>query len=1045
MNKKNYIKRTALPVALFFSMVTLVPALGFQPASAAIDKVQQQSAIKGIVVDEKGEPIIGANVVAEGTTTGTITDIDGVFRLNVSAGTKLKISFIGFEAKTVVAKNDMRVILVEDATTLQEVEIVAYGVQKKVTMTGAIASVKSEDLTRTSVGSVANILGGQMTGLTTVQYSGEPGSDAADIFIRGKATWSDAAPLIQVDGVERGMNDIDPNEIESITILKDASATAVFGVRGANGVVIVTTKRGKAGKLTVNFKTNATYSYSPRMPEYVDAVGYANLANEARVVRGKNPIYTNSEIQLFRSGLDPDLYPNVNWRDVILNDYVIDNQHHLSLSGGGTNARYYVSMGIMNQGAVFKQDKSVSKHNTNVDYHQYNFRANVDANMTKTTLLSLNMETIITKRNSPGYGDNNNALWSAQANLPATIVPVKYSNGTLPSFGRNSDEVSPYVQLNYTGYKISETQATRMNASLNQKLDFITKGLSARGVFSFNYTGYFDQYRTKTPDLYYATGRKQNGALISKRTSSATDMTYSDYRRIARQYYFEGNINYERIFGEDHRVTGLLNAYRQENKDSYLNNDDDDTTLDERIRSIPKRYQAISARATYSYKDTYMFEFNVGYTGSEQFKKGNRYGWFPAVALGWVPTQYEWTREKLPFLDFFKLRASLGKVGNDRIKKIRFPYLSTVSTDYSSVTWPGSTVGESRVGANDLNWEETTKMDIGVDLKMFNDKVELTADIFKDKNKGIFQQRANIPEEAGFVTNPYTNIGGMESWGFDGNITFNHNFTKDFGMTVRGNWTFARNNVTYWEQSGVVYPYQSFVDVPYGVKRGLISLGLFKDQADIESSPVQTYSSDVRPGDIKYKDVNGDGVINDDDIVPLSYSNTPTLQYGFAAEFRYKQFTASIFFEGVGKVQYFYGGSGYYPFAWETRGNVLNIVADQKNRWTPREYSGDASTENPNARFPRLTYGENKNNNRESTFWLADGRYFRLKNIELSYRFTSAWLRDKISVQNATLSLVGENLHVWDKVKLWDPEQASSNGAVYPLQRKFTLQLNVTF
>ena len=387
----------------------------------------------------------------------------------------------------------------------------------------------------------------------------------------------------------------------------------------------------------------------------------------------------------------------------------------------------------------------------------------------------------------------------------------------------------------------------------------------------------------------------------------------------------------------------------------------------------------------------------------------------------------------------------MGKVGNDRIKKIRFPYLSTVSTDYSSVTWPGSTVGETRVGANDLNWEETTKMDIGVDLKMFNDKVELTADIFKDKNKGIFQQRANIPEEAGFVTNPYTNIGGMESWGFDGNITFNHNFTKDFGMTVRGNWTFARNNVTYWEQSGVVYPYQSFIDVPYGVQRGLISLGLFKDQADIESSPVQTYSSDVRPGDIKYKDVNGDGVINDDDIVPLSYSNTPTLQYGFAAEFRYKQFTASIFFEGVGKVQYFYGGSGYYPFAWETRGNVLNIVADQKNRWIPREYSGDASTENPNARFPRLTYGENKNNNRASTFWLADGRYFRLKNIELSYRFTSAWLRDKISVQNATLSFVGENLHVWDKVKLWDPEQASSNGAVYPLQRKFTLQLNVTF
>ena len=1030
----NCLKKIMLSVSLLLMAVSLF--------------AQKDITVSGTVRDEKGETLVGVNVVVKNQPGfGVVTDLDGKYVIKTQSNEVLIFSFVGYDKQEVAVSGREKIDIVMKVTSeaLEEVTVVGAGVQRKASVVGAITTVDVKTM-KMPTANLSNALAGNVAGIIAMQQSGEPGENGSTFWIRGKSTFgANDGALVLVDGIERDFNEINAEDIESFSVLKDASATAIYGQRGANGVLLITTKKGQEGKVKINFKAEYGNQRPTRMPEYVDAVNYSQLANEARLTRNMEPLYSNEELDIIRYGLDPDLYPNVNWRDVILNDYVIDNQHHLSLSGGGTNARYYVSMGIMNQGAVFKQDKSVSKHNTNVDYHQYNFRAKVDANMIKTTLLSLNMETIITKRNSPGYGDNNNALWSAQANLPATIVPVKYSNGTLPSFGRNSDEVSPYVQLNYTGYKISETQATRMNASLNQKLDFITKGLSARGVFSFNYTGYFDQYRTKTPDLYYATGRKQNGALISKRTSSATDMTYSDYRRIARQYYFEGNINYERIFGEDHRVTGLLNAYRQENKDSYLNNDDDDTTLDERIRSIPKRYQAISARATYSYKDTYMFEFNVGYTGSEQFKKGNRYGWFPAVALGWVPTQYEWTREKLPFLDFFKLRASLGKVGNDRIKKIRFPYLSTVSTDYSSVTWPGSTVGESRVGANDLNWEETTKMDIGVDLKMFNDKVELTADIFKDKNKGIFQQRANIPEEAGFVTNPYTNIGGMESWGFDGNITFNHNFTKDFGMTVRGNWTFARNNVTYWEQSGVVYPYQSFVDVPYGVQRGLISLGLFKDQADIESSPVQTYSSDVRPGDIKYKDVNGDGVINDDDIVPLSYSNTPTLQYGFAAEFRYKQFTASIFFEGVGKVQYFYGGSGYYPFAWETRGNVLNIVADQKNRWTPREYSGDASTENPNARFPRLTYGENKNNNRASTFWLADGRYFRLKNIELSYRFTSAWLRDKISVQNATLSLVGENLHVWDKVKLWDPEQASSNGAVYPLQRKFTLQLNVTF
>lgn len=1003
----------------------------------------------GTVIGEDGYELIGVTVAVKGTSMGVITDLDGKFRLtNVPPKSTVVFSFVGFESKEVKvteSKERETIVLKQSISSLDEVVVVGRGSQRKVSVVGAITSVDPAQL-QVPATSVSNMLQGRVPGIIGVTRSGEPGNDFSEFWVRGISTFgASASALILIDGVEGDLNTLDPADIESFSILKDASATAVYGVRGANGVVIVTTKRGKAGKLTVNFKTNATYSYSPRMPEYVDAVDYALLANEARGVRGNSPVYTNTEIDVFRSGLDPDLYPNVNWRDVILKDYVINNQHHLSLSGGGTNARYYVSMGIMNQGAVFKQDKAASDHKTNVDYHKYNFRANVDANMTKTTLLSLNMETIITKRNSPGYGDDNNALWSAQANLPATIVPIRYSNGTLPAYGSNADEVSPYVQLNYTGYKISETQATRMNARLTQELDFITPGLSINGLFSFNYTGYYDQYRTKKPDLYYATGRKTNGDLLTKRTVSASDLTFSDYKRIYRQYYFEGNINYERIFNEVHRVSGLINAYRQESKDSKLDNADDDETLDERIRAIPKRYQAVSARATYSYKDTYMFEFNVGYTGSEQFQKGNRYGWFPAVALGWVPTQYEKVQEKLPFVDFFKIRASVGKVGNDRISGIRFPYLSTVSTGNSGVTWTGSTIGENRMGADNLNWEETTKWDLGIDLKMFNNKVELTADIFKDVNKGIFQQRANIPEEAGFVTNPYTNIGGMKAWGFDGNITFNHDFNKDFGMTMRGNWTFARNEVTYWEQSGVVYPYQSYVGVPYGVQRGLISLGLFKDQEDIEASPVQTFSSDVRPGDIKYKDINGDGRIDADDEVPLSYSNTPTLQYGFAAELRYKKFTASIFFEGVGKVQYFYGGTGYYPFAWESRGNVLNIVADQNNRWTPREYSGDASTENPNARFPRLTYGENKNNNRNSTFWLADGRYLRLKNVELSYRLTNAWLKNKLSLEAATISLVGENLHVWDKVKLWDPEQASSNGAVYPLQRKFTLQVNLTF
>lgn len=1004
----------------------------------------------GTIIGEDGYELIGVTItVKERPSTGTVSDIDGKFRLTgIPRNATLVISYVGYrsqEIKVTESKERQSIVLKQDISELDEVVVVGRGTQRKVSVVGAVTAVSPATL-QVPATSVSNMLQGRVPGIIGVTRSGEPGNNFSEFWVRGISTFgANASALVLVDGVEGDLNTLDPADIESFSILKDASATAVYGVRGANGVVIVTTKRGKAGKLSINFKTNATYSYSPRMPEYVDATEYAQLANEARAARGYDPVYSPTEIELFRTGLDPDLYSNVNWRDVILKNHVWNNQHHLSMSGGGTNARYYMSIGIQNSEAVFKQDKSASEHNTNVDYHKYNFRANVDANITKSTVFSLNMETVITKRNSPGYGDDNNALWRAQSNLPATMVPVRYSDGTLPAYGSNGDQMSPYVLLNYTGYKIYETQATTMNAKLRQELDFITPGLSVAGLFSFNYTGYFNQNRTKHPDLYYATGRKTTGELIKSRTVTASDISYSDYRRINRQYYFEATADYNRMFNNVHRVTALLHAYRQEKKDSKLDNYDDDLSLDERIRAIPKRYQAISGRATYSYNDTYMFEFNVGYTGSENFKAGHRYGWFPAVALGWLPTQYKWAKEHLPFIDYFKIRASVGKVGNDRINGVRFPYLSTVSTGSSNVTWTGPTIGENRVGAEDLNWEETTKYDIGFDIHAFDNKVDMTIDFFRNNNKGIFQARANIPEEAGFVTNPYTNIGSMKSWGFDGNIAYTQPLIKDMALTFRANWTYAKNEVTYWEQSGVIYPYQSYSGVPYGVQRGLIALGLFADQDDIDSSPLQTFSSDVRPGDIKYKDVNGDGVVDSDDEVPLSYSNTPQIQYGFATEFKWKNFTASAFFEGVGKVQYFYGGTGYYPFQGGATGNVLKIVYDQQNRWTSEAYSGDPATENPNARFPRLTYGANDNNNRNSTFWLANGRYLRLKNVELSYRFSNKWLKQKTGLESATFSVIGDNLHVWDKVKLWDPEQASTNGSVYPLQRCFTFQLYLTF
>jgi TonB-linked SusC/RagA family outer membrane protein len=1011
--------------------------------------------VAGSVLDESGKPLVGVTVSLEGSTMGTMTDVDGKFRLeNIPARSFIVYSFLGYETQRiqyVASRERERIGLKESITEMDEVVVTGRGAQRKASVVGAITSIDAESL-RVPAASVSNMLGGRVPGIISVTRSGEPGNNFSEFWIRGISTFgASQSALVLIDGIEGNINDLDPDDIESFSILKDASATAVYGVRGANGVVVVTTKRGKAGKLRVNFKTNASYSYSPRMPEYARAYDYARLANEAQVVRGNSPIYTAAELELFKTGLDPDLYPDVRWRDVILKDNVWNNQSHLSISGGGENSRFYLSLGMTNNEAIFKQDESAKKYNSNVDYHKYNFRGNIDANLSRSTELSLNLETVFVTQNAPGFGgmdptnsNRNNALWSAQANMPPTLVPVRYTNGQLPSYGTNANEMSPYVQLNYTGSFAVERYSTKANLGLTQDLSMITEGLKVAGLFSLSINGYHAIARIMNPDLYYAdaqTGRNLDGSLRTTRRVTRQDLTVAQTSISNRELYFETTANYNRVFDSDHRVTGLVHFYLQGAKDSNWGNSV--------FSAIPRRYQALSGRATYSYKDTYLIESNVGYTGSENFNEDRRWGLFPSIALGWTPSQYEIVKDNLPFVNFFKIRASYGQVGNDRLKEngsdIRFPYLNIIGSTGSG-TWGGTGIGESQIGAVDMEWETTTKYNLGLDAKFFNDRIDLVIDVFRNRTTGIFQRRANIPEEGGMTSSlPYTNIGSMTAWGTDGTLAYNQPLSEDMSFTVRGNYTLSRNKVDYWEQSGIVYPYQSYSGVPYGVRRGLIALGLFEDEDDVRSSPKQIFMNNVLPGDIKYKDVNGDGVIDPDDVVPLSYSNVPRIQYGFAGEFRWKNFTLSILFEGVGEVEYFLGGSGYYPYAWESRGNLLQIAVDQSSRWTPASYSGTKETENPNARFPRLTYGENANNNRNSTFWLIDGRYFRLKNVEVGYTIPQSWTK-RVGIESATISLVGDNLHVWDNMKnLWDPAQASDNGGVYPLQRIFTAQLYLTF
>lgn len=997
--------------------------------------------VSGVVLTEEGEPLVGVAIQYKNDPTkGMITDIDGNFVLNnVPANTTLIFSYIGYKDFSMVVtgnKTRQTIALKEDINQTEEVVVVGRGTQRKISVVGAVTNVKANDL-QVPAASVTNMLGGRVPGIIAVTRSGEPGSDFSEFWVRGIGTFgAGSSALVLVDGIEGDLNTLDPADIESFTVLKDASATAVYGVRGANGVVLVTTRRGKSGKLSISVKSNVGVSYSARTPDYVDAPTYATLANEASVVRGGRPVYDAAELRLFQTGLDPDLYPNVNWRDVMLKDYVWNHQHHISVNGGGSNARYYMSVGIQHKDAIYKQDKGIKNYDTNVGYNKYNFRANIDANLTKSTNLELGLESVIVNNAFPGYGDNNQALWDAQANMTPVTVPVVYSDGTLPAYGADATQQNPYILLNYTGYKKKSEMTNSVRLKLTQDFDQWVKGLKVDALMSISTYSSLLQTQLKTPALYYAIGRKKDGTLDLIEKVSKADDKYSSTNLTTRKIYFEGRVNYERLFNEKHRVGGLLLYYM----DDFVTGEAQDL-----IASIPKRYTGLAARATYSFKDTYFIEGNLGYTGSEAFEKGEKFGIFPAISGGWVPTQYEWVQNNLKFIDFFKVRGSYGVVGNDRMNGVRFPFLSTMRQGSGAGMWGGgNNIMESQEASQNLRWEKAKKLDLGIDAQLFHNKVDLTVDFFHEKRTGIFQQRASIPEEMGLATQPWANVGAMESWGADGNISYMHQFNKDWNLTVRANFTYTNNKLTAYEQSGVKYPYQSYIGTPYGNQRGLIALGLFKDQADIDNSPKQTFMSNVMPGDIKYKDVNGDGIINTDDEVLIGNSTVPRLQYGFAFELRYKRLSVSALFEGVGIVDFMYGGNGFYPFTGKQTGNVLSIVADPANRWIPASYSGNPATENPSARFPRLTYGSNANNERNSTFWLENGRYLRLKNVQITYDFTSPFFK-KIGLQGCQLSLIGDNLACWDGVKLWDPAQATGNGAVYPLQRVFTLQANLQF
>lgn len=1018
------------------TIITLILFFYGGSITAQESKKESKLTISGIIHDEFGETMPSVNVyLKDRPGMGIVSDIDGKFSISAAKNDIIIFSFIGYNNQEFVATknvNDLDIKLIPSSEMLEETVIVGMGTQRKVSVVGAIASVDVGEL-QVPATSMNNILGGRVPGVISVQNSGEPGKNIAEFWVRGIGTFgASSGALVLIDGLEGVLSQVDPADIESFSILKDASATAVYGVRGANGVVLVTTKRGTEQKLKITGRANLTVSYLNKMPEYLDAFDYAKLANEASVVSGKNPRYTDRELEIIKNGLDPDMYPNVDWQKEILNRTSLQQTYYVSAQGGGSIARYFISLGMSNESAAYKQDET-SKYKSNVGYNTYNYRSNLDVNITKTTSVYLGNDGFISINNKPGMA-NTDWLWSSQAKLTPLTVPTRYSNGLFPAYGKD-DQISPYILLNHTGMATEEEYKNMVTLAVNQKLDFIIPGMKVKIQGALDNRSYVTEVRSKMMDLYNAAGRNAKGELIMIKKVNAHDTWYSSDDYQWRKYHFEGNLTYDHVFNADHRTSGLLYYYMSSEK--ATNN----TTS---MSAIPKKYQGVSSRLTYGYKDTYMIDANFGYTGSENFKKGEQFGFFPAVALGWIPSNYDFIKRRLPFMNYLKIRASYGQVGNDRISDDRFPYLTIINSNATG-GWGGQGLIENVVGADNLAWEKSTKADLGVEAKFLNERLSFVVDVFNDKREGIFQKRTQLPSYVGAVYMPYSNVGAMKSYGSDGNVSFSQKVGKDISFTLRGNFTYSTNKILHWEQPFQKYDYLSYKGKPYNVSRGFISLGLFKDDQDVKNSPAQF--GKLRPGDIKYKDVTGDGVITDDDRVPLSYSPIPRLMYGFGGEFTYKDFTLGLLFKGTGKSDFFLNnnGYGYIPFYGGALGNVLSIAGEQNNRWTPSSYSGNPATENPNAKFPRLSYGYNENNSKTSSFWMADSRYLRLQEVTLNYNLKHKALKQYLGISSVDLQLIGYNLAVWDKVDLWDPELAGYNGYAYPIPMRFAFQLYINF
>lgn len=1002
---------------------------------------QQTVEVTGIVSDTNHMPLPFANVVVKDRVgLGTTTDEKGRYKITIEPFHTLIFSFVGYTTTEVPIRENRVVNVVMKASSnnaLEQVVITATGPQRKVTVTGAITTVNPKDL-RTPTANITNALAGNVAGVIAMQRSGEPGSNQSEFWIRGISTFgANSAAMVLVDGFERPFNEINIEDIESFSVLKDASATAIYGSRGANGVILITTKKGKTGKINIDGKVEHTYSTRTRTPKFVDGNAYAALVNEAKITRNQEPVYTPNELEILRLGLDPDLYPNVNWQDEMLKSGANINRASLNINGGATIARFFVSGSYVDEGGLYKSDNSLKEYKTNANLSRWNYRINLDLDVTKTTLFRIGVAGFLEKKNYPGLKDD---IWYSLVGQSPVSIPKSYSNGLVPAYG-TGNKTNPWVLATQTGYREYWRNKAETNFVLDQNLDFITRGLKLTGRLAFDANNENNINRKKWPEQYNVEKRRdRNGNLIMHRVSPASLMFQETNAAGERVSVYELELRYSRGF-EKHRIEGLAKYFQREQRQTVNLGTDI-------INGIPRRNQSISGRLMYGYDNRYLAEFNFGYTGSENFKPGHQFGFFPAISAAWNISEEKFIKDNFSWLEFLKIRYSYGEVGNDNFGGNRFAYLSTIGSgdgynfgeSISPNTYPG--LYYQQVASEQLTWEIARKQDLGIEMNLWKNLFSITVDVFKERREKIYKQRSHLPAMVGVGSQPWANVGIMENQGFDAQFNVNRKI-KAVEITMRGNITYFKNKVIAFDEEANNLPYRMTQGFRLDQARGLIAQGLFKDYEEIKHSPRQTFGA-YQPGDIKYKDVNGDGLISDDDIVPIGASRVPSLIYGVGMSLRWKGIDFNVHFQGAGKSSYFINGPSVYPFVEGGWGNILSDVAVPGNRWVAKEISGNPATENPEAKYPRLSYGGNANNYRASSYWLRNGAYLRLKNIEVGYTLPQRITR-WAHINNARFYIMGQNLMVWDHLKLWDPELASGNGMNYPLAKTISGGLTINF